>query len=293
MTTSFFAYPSNPKELSDVAKNALRIIEHDYKKDGYEGWEENDIAGRFIVEPILQKIDECSFLAADITFLNFNVVYEIGYAIGKQRRVLLTRHSSLTGDDALINEVGIFDTLGYKQYANASTLAGIITVITDIRPLQIDYNVNPRSPVYVVLPKTKSDLEIHLISRIKKAKLSFRSFDAEEQGRMSAQDAIKNVALSYGVIVPLLPASRRDASVHNLRGAFVAGLANGMGKELLFLQFGETPVPLDCRDLVVVTKRPSQIDSQIAGFAPALMDFLQSEIKTTLPSSKTLLARLS
>jgi len=291
--TTFFAYPGNPKEISDVARMTLRIIQDEFKKEGYRGWEANDIAGRYLVDPILQQIDSCTFLAADITFVNFNVVYEIGYAIGKQRRVLLTKNSALSGDDNLIKEVGIFDTLGYREYQQSRTLASIITGTSDVRPLQTDYNVNARAPVYVVLPKNKMDLDIHLLSRIKKAKLYLRSFDGEEQGRMSALDAIKNVALSYGVIVPLLPNSRKDAQVHNIRGAFVAGLANGMGKELLFLQFGDSPVPLDVRDVVAITKTQSQIDKQLADFAPSIMDLLQSEVKATTPGTKTLLARLN
>lgn len=290
---SFFAYPSNPPELSAVARTALQIIANEFKKDGYTGWEQNDIAGRFLIDPIMEKIDDCSLVAADITFLNFNVVYEIGYAIGKKRRVILTRNTALTGDDALIKEVGLFDTLGYETYQQARQLATTITIVSDLRPLQTDYDVMPRSPVYVVLPKAKMDLDIHLISGIKKAKLFFRSFDAEEQGRMAAPDVIKNVASSYGVIVPLLPQSRKEFQVHNIRAAFVAGLATGLGKELLLLQFGETPVPLDYRDIVRVTTTNPQIDKQIAAFAPSIMALLQSGTKSMVPESKGFLAKLT
>jgi hypothetical protein len=137
------------------------------------------------------------------------------------------------------------------------------------------------------------DLDIHLISGIKKAKLFFRSFDAEEQGRMSAQDAIKNVAMSHGVIVPLLPQSRKESQIHNIRSAFVAGLAMGMDKELLFLQFGDTPVPLDYRDLVTVTKSNAQIDKQLSAFAPSIMALLQSGTTSVIPESKSFLARMN
>jgi hypothetical protein len=143
------------------------------------------------------------------------------------------------------------------------------------------------------LPRTKTDLDIHLISRIKKAKLFFRSFDAEEQGRLSAQDAIRDVATSYGVIVPLLPPSRKDFQAHNIRGAFVAGLATGMDKEILLLQFGDGPVPIDYRDLVAVTKNAPQLEKQIAEFAPAITARLQSELEPVIPESKSFLARLN
>ena len=38
--------------------------------------------------------------------------------------------------------------------------------------------INQKAPVYVLLPKVKSELEVHLISRVKKAKLFYRTFDA-------------------------------------------------------------------------------------------------------------------
>ena len=75
-------------------------------------WEENDIAGRFISEPILEGIEDGQILVADITRLNFNVVFEIGYAIGLTKRIYLVHTSAITGSDDLIGQVGIFDTLG-------------------------------------------------------------------------------------------------------------------------------------------------------------------------------------
>ncbi|MGI8734584.1 MAG: hypothetical protein ACR2LM_14930 [Pyrinomonadaceae bacterium] len=69
-------------------------------------WEENDIPGRFIVEPILSKIEEGNILIADITRLNFNVVFEIGYAIGCSKRVALIKNSAITGSDELIRQIG-------------------------------------------------------------------------------------------------------------------------------------------------------------------------------------------
>jgi nucleoside 2-deoxyribosyltransferase len=43
----------------------------------------------------LENIDESALIVADVTFLNLNVVYEIGYAIGKKKRAFLVRSSTL------------------------------------------------------------------------------------------------------------------------------------------------------------------------------------------------------
>jgi hypothetical protein len=73
----------------------------------FEPWVFNDIAGAPIISPILAKIDESPFVAADITYLNLNVVYEIGFAIGRGKRAFLVSNKTIEGDKKLVNAVGI------------------------------------------------------------------------------------------------------------------------------------------------------------------------------------------
>jgi hypothetical protein len=67
--------------------------------------------------------------------------------------------------------------------------------------------------------------------------------------RLSADEAIQGVAGAFGVVVPLSALTMRDARVHNIRAAFVAGLAAGSERITLLMQQGEDPVPLDYRVL--------------------------------------------
>jgi hypothetical protein len=280
--TGLVAYPSSPSELGTALKQGCNSLSNQYGLVGLKPWEQNDIAGRFLDDPILDSISSGNILVADITRLNFNVVYEIGYAIGRQRRVILTHNVGLTNDDSLLRRIGLFDTLGYASYSNSQDFINIILRLTDTDPLVINtVKINRSSPVYVLLPKHKSDYDIRLLSRIKKARLQFRSFDPEESGRLTAHAAIDNVAQSHGVIVPLLSQEYDDAPYQNIRGAFIAGLASALGKELLLLQFGSYPIPLDYRDLVTSYQRIEQIDDIIATFSPKLTARLQQEIEPT------------
>src|SRR5688572_28615348 len=138
MDDSFVAYPSQPTELRAAVGGALSILETDFGINRFTSWEENDIAGRFLVDPILESIQAGQSLLADITKLNFNVTFEIGYAIGLKRRVLLVRNGAIKGDDDLIREVGLFDTLGYKTYVNSRSLADFLKDLNDMRPLTFD-----------------------------------------------------------------------------------------------------------------------------------------------------------
>lgn len=294
MTTGFVAYPSNPSGIGTVLREALEIVDTEYSDDDFQGWEQNDIAGRFLVDPILEEIDSSDLLVADITKLNFNVVYEIGYAIGLGRRVLLIQNGSLQNDSVLIREVGIFDSLGYNSYLNARQLAQLITSIKDTTPLSLQFEINKAAPVFLVLPQLKTDLETKVLSRVKKAfRQQFRTFDPDEAGPMSGREAIREIATSYGVVIPLLNSLRKDSQAHNMRAAFVAGLAMGMKKELLFLQFGDEPVPLDYRDLVDHVANDRNLDNHFSEFAPTVYASYNTVEPLPEKAKRTLLEKVS
>ena len=295
MTTGFLAYPSNPPEVGEIIRESLRKLIEVKKRPGFETWEENDNAGRFIVEPILEKIENSDAVAADITQPNFNVAYEVGYAIGRRKRLLLLRNRTLSnGGRATFEEIGVFDTIGYHEYSDSTGLAGFLASVADLVPISVDTDCENRtSPVYLVLPKEKTDLEIRLLSRMKKAKLQFRSYDPQEQGRLSARDAIDNIAESLGVVTVLVPRTRTDSLVHNIRAAFVAGVAHGLEKHLMVLQAGADPVPLDYRDLVSPVGRLEDIDTHVASFAPEIVDLLQRDTEPIVSQPRSYLASLT
>ncbi len=84
--------------------------------------------------------------------------------------------------------------------------------------------------------------------------------------------AFDEVVNAYGIILPLISSNRTDATVHNLRCAFVAGLAHGLDRETLLLQTGGEPVPLDLRDAVSFYSEPESIDLLLGDFTPKVIE---------------------
>jgi hypothetical protein len=118
----FVAYSSRDKDLADIVMDAVRRANALPLPVLYEPWQFNDVPGNPLVSPILEKIQDSPFAIADITYLNPNVVYEIGFTIGRNKRAFLIRHCGTLGDKELSKTVGIFDTLGYYEYADAEDL---------------------------------------------------------------------------------------------------------------------------------------------------------------------------
>ncbi len=96
---AFVAYPSRDSTLAKViAEGVAKANRMLGKRLRYTPWEFNDIAGNPLISPILDGIESSKFVVADITYLNPNVVYEIGFAIGRSRRCFLIRNSQTEGD---------------------------------------------------------------------------------------------------------------------------------------------------------------------------------------------------
>ena len=288
------AYPSEPREIGQTILRSLERLHNEAKFKQLHSWEETDIPGRFIATEVLKLIENGTIFIADITRLNFNVVFEIAYAIGCKKRIFLLRNEIIQPDIEVIRQVGIFDTLGYASYTDSGALTSLIEGMQDLAPLYFDEKAtNDKTPVYVLLPQIKGDIETHLIARIKKGRLFYRSFDPAEQGRLSVLDAIENVAESHGVVAPLLPSYYNNANIHNFRAAFIAGLAQGMRKPLLLLQNGEDPVPLDYRDLVRGFKFPDQIDEYVNDFALSVFESFQSSQPAVVTHPSSFLTQLT
>src|SRR4051794_41395154 len=125
--TAFVAYSSREAALTQLIGNAVYEANGQATRVRYETWVYNDIPGNPLISPILDRIEESAFIIADVTTLNLNVVYEIGFAIGSRKRAYLIRYQGAAGDKTVAREAGIFDTLGDHEYSDQDDLVRRLT----------------------------------------------------------------------------------------------------------------------------------------------------------------------
>jgi len=78
---------------------------------------------------------------------------------------------------------------------------------------------------------------------------------------------ISEVTSYSGVIVPFLEAYVDDSGRHNLRAAFLAGLAHGLGKNALLIRhhsINSRPLPIDFREGVLEVRQEPDITQAVA-----------------------------
>jgi hypothetical protein len=147
--TAFVAYPSNVREVREAILATVSRVGNLQRGLQLRPWEANDVPGKCLVDPILEEISNATFVVADISRLNFNVVYEVGFSIGKQKRVILLRNRAIKRDERLARETGIFDTIGYQNYANSEELAKYLIDLKNLTPLPAKANALKKPSTYL------------------------------------------------------------------------------------------------------------------------------------------------
>lgn len=212
------------------------------------------IVGLKIDALIREEIDKADVLIADVTYPNFNVYYEMGYAAAKERPVLPTVNIAIEKSVQRLNENGLFDTIGWATYANSEELFGKIHEWPNAA-----WSSNYRrpkdhsQPLFLLDCLQKTDFRNHIVSAIENSQVHYRAFDPSQVPRLTAAQAISDVSASAGVILPILSNEIVDSERHNLRAAFLLGAAHGFSLEVLAIQHGNGPAPADYRDFITNT----------------------------------------
>src|SRR5215203_2635116 len=175
-----FAYPSTPAAIGQCINGAIPQI-NAARQIFIEGWEHVDNWGKLLIEPILGRISEHDLLVADITRLNFNVTFEVGFALGAKKKILLVLNNGLESDERLFKEIGIYDTLGRKEYENTDQLTALLSGNVDPTPIHFANFRDLNAPVYILEKPARTDDVGRITSRIKKSRLRYRSFTPSEE----------------------------------------------------------------------------------------------------------------
>lgn len=258
-TKGLFLYPTKPAQIAATIEKAATAMANSNEAK-WITWKDLKISGQVIFCSICKALRFSDIVICDVTTLNFNLLFEIGFILGLEIPFIPIRDTSFQLDKAFFDEFGALDTIGYTDFQNSKQLSDSILEQDNILPIPAPAtNINFDTPLYVVKGPLETEGEIVLFSELKKSVLNFRTFDILETPRMTLHNVRKQVASSLGVIAHLLHPERRSATVHNARCALISGIAMATGKNVLMLQEGDVNQPIDYRDIIKEYANPNQI----------------------------------
>ena len=253
----FFAYASEPLRRVDAIRGAIERIQ-----DGSEigckiaDWTDLPIEGKVIFCTICEAIRNARCVATDITDLNFNVLFEFGFAIGAGRAIWPLVESS--EDNRLYRSFDTLTTIGHSRYTNSKSIANkLLKKRPWIRGARLP------TPSLMACKPTRAARQILYLRGPSEDEASLRVEEMlEDSGLSVIRDDPSEVALqplswylsrletSFAVLIELGEQTGRQESLHMAKCALVAGLSVACGRRLLMLGNDIDGGPIDYRDLL-------------------------------------------
>ncbi len=254
---AFFAYPFEPA-ISEAVQEALHQVNRSTQVF-LKAWEHCRIGGKIIVDELCGQIDSAALFCADLTGMNANVMFELGYAIGKNKRVWLILDTSRVDSKKQFDQLRVLTTVGYASYCNSSDIKDTLfreQPYNDLDTTIFRHAIEPqlitvsRRAILHLKSRHDNEASIKMGRTLEKSGIPCVEDDPGESSLQPLGWYGVQVHSSLGVICHLTSPAREGAWLHNARHALVAGMSLAMGKPLLMLAEGDFLGPMDYRDIL-------------------------------------------
>jgi hypothetical protein len=289
----FFAYPNDIRISETIGSFTQKINQTSLVN--IKTWEQMKIGGKILVAEICKEIDTCDFFCADITKLNPNVLFEIGYAIARKKRIWLIKDSSFTSDHADFVNFKILTNLGYREYINSNDINTAYyndlpheslgdTIFDQIIEPSIAFTSNNKLLYLKSYYEDDTSIKVSqmLDNNTTKSTISLIVDDPKESSIQPISWYASNANSSRGVICHLTHYDRIDSRIHNAKHSLVAGMAHGFEVPVLLLIDSDPLGPTDYRDILVSYKKPKEVLTKLENFLLPVLDESKAIKKTEI-----------
>ena len=127
-------------------------------------------------------------MVADLTYVNDNVTYELGYAIGRQKNLRLIRNHTVDVSD--LKQIGLLDGLIRDQFRTRADLEGLLRGKAAPSNTWSKPSSNIRQPIYAVSPAAPTPFATKLFSaRWKRMRYKFVRLRATGGAQLCGQES--------------------------------------------------------------------------------------------------------
>ena len=257
----FYAYPNVPPTVGETISSAIDKLsatdEIKLNNVRFTKWTDNAVSGTQLIGNVMHQIDRSQIFACDLTYPNHNVSFELGYAIGRFKRIFTSLDPSIS--DANKDYRRIYFSLlnmGYKGYENHESLAESFLLE---RPWQnlgqslLDKRYRQKAPlpenptVMYLKPPLNTDSVIAAIDELGRSVFggSVIIDDPNEYSSQMVDWYAEKLLSADAVVVHLLSTNHQDHRDHNFRASIVAGLATGLDRQIVMLAHAPYESPID------------------------------------------------
>ena len=293
----FFGYSSNPSSSGEAIEKAIKELNSIDKRYNILTWVNLFRGGSLVISDILSCIERSDFACFDLTGMNENVLFELGYAIAKKKPIWLIFDTTFTDSVRQWELLGLLSTISYVKYTNHNH---IISAFDRDKPyegqeiftrlLEDSIVESDRQNVLLYLKQqidTTASAEID--QNIKTRSIPVITDDPSESKVQSLTWYIQHINSSISILAEFSTQYRSGNALQNMKCAFVCGLASGLNKKVLMTAEYPYSAPSDYKSLVKVY---NSLDSLRKFIIPFLNDTRTETVNAFVsPKNTTQLVR--
>ena len=275
MKRGFFAYGSKPEYCGETIEDAIEKINLSYKGIAeIKSWKSLNISGQLIISQILNEIDNSDFFCVDLTGLNNNVLFELGYAISKKKPIWILLDTSHQESFTKFQELGLFTTIGYSSYTNSSDIIKSFSeekiyeseiCLFDSMTKYIN-STQGENALFYMKGQFDTNYSQDIINEIEYLKLPYIVDDPIESKVQPLTWYLERIFSTPALLVEFSSTMRRGYELHNSKCSFVAGISLGFGLSLLMITERPHPTPIDYRELLKKHNNRNECKNNIKPF---------------------------
>ena len=267
MKKCFWAYSDKGYTASSSIKEAVEQL-NSTDMFSITTWEVMGVDGRSIPNSVTTHIDNCETFICDITNFNENVLFELGYAIAKNKQVWIFINLSVEGTEKALKSFDLISSVGYTKYNNSHDLISKMWELIEQPEASLLDDLLDRSSIVSIknilyMKSIRESEESSWVSRSIKGYNIETVIDDPTEAINQSLEWYVSALISSNSFVAHLQSNIEGAHLRNQRISFIAGIARGLGMPVLLLASNEYVAPLDYSKDIIRFSDKQKCEEQI------------------------------
>ncbi|MDK2813353.1 MAG: hypothetical protein PWQ08_608 [Clostridiales bacterium] len=259
MSKVFFAYQSVSK--SDTSDNVDAIISaiKDINRSNThqaQSWEDLRHNGRILVRAIFDAIDENDIFACDLSFLNHNVLFELGYAISKNKKLFILLNENIPNASTKYSKIDILRNIAYSKFENSNNIIEALDSLPENPKLLSDLSIANRNlpithDIFYISNASNSQAQLDTYQFLRQSQYQVMFDDSSEVEYRPFAKYLESILCANNIVVHTTNAYMNASNEENAKASLLAGFGCGLQKNVLLLASNPYTAPIDYVDIML------------------------------------------
>lgn len=257
-TTAFFAYGSETPSCGEFIEAAIKQINDSGHNVYIRSWKNMNVGGQYLISNIFREIENSDLFCCDITNLNENVLFELGFAIARNKPIWIVQDITISESYQRFKEFILLNNIGYINYTSTKNIVDAflqqkqyLTRIPLFDSLPIDYSAEERKLLFYLKSQIDQNYNQYIINAIETSKIPSLIDDSNENKVAPLSWYLGNLIKTPAVLIEFSGVDRSNYQIHNAKASFVGGLAIGMNKKYKLIASQPYPSSIDYQEHLI------------------------------------------